>query len=220
MNNLQMVIVDTSKSLLENLYYLSGILILISIIIGLYQLSLAKTTLKINSKREAATLGAQQAEIYMTRIVSLINQLNRLENEKGVKAPKIEIGDFYYKAILEKIGAQKYLQIDEERKVLTSAYLNVLNSLEAFSVYFIKEVADEEIAFSSVGISFTHTVESLYFDIAGCRRDDDSKYFQNIIKLYKLWKNRIKQEEMQKTHKELAEQIKKLDSKPIKPIGT
>lgn len=49
-------IFDSSKSILENLYYLSGILILLSLIVGLIQLAIAKKTLKINSKRDAATL--------------------------------------------------------------------------------------------------------------------------------------------------------------------
>ena len=42
MKKMTMEIFDSSKSILENLYYLSGILILLSLIVGLIQLAIAK----------------------------------------------------------------------------------------------------------------------------------------------------------------------------------
>ena len=80
----EMEYIDTTKSVLENLYYLSGILILISIAIGLFQLSIAKTTLNINSQREAAKLAVNQIDIYMTQIIPLQNKLYQTEKEKNM----------------------------------------------------------------------------------------------------------------------------------------
>lgn len=44
-------------------------------------------------------------------------------------------------------------KIIEKFKVLTP-FLKLTNALEAFSMYFTKDVGDEEIAFSSVGRTF------------------------------------------------------------------
>ena len=77
-----MDIIDTSKSLLENLYYLSGIFILISILVAVWQLILTKRTLRINSKRNAADLAAKQVELYFSIVMPLQNRVYDLEKEK------------------------------------------------------------------------------------------------------------------------------------------
>jgi hypothetical protein len=214
-----MEIFDSSKSILENLYYLSGILILISIIIGLIQLSIAKKTLKINSKRDAATLAANQVDIYMTRVIPLHNKLFHYENKEKIERPKVPVGEFTTEALIEKIGQDEYIKVVKERIKLTSLSLATLNSMEAFSVYFMKEVADEEIAFSSVGRTFTESVESLYFDIASCR-DKDSKPFQNTIELYGMWKSKLSKEKLENDKIDLAKQLDAIESISIKPLGT
>ncbi|GAW88900.1 hypothetical protein FPS14_contig00012-0012 [Flavobacterium psychrophilum] len=49
--------------------------------------------------------------------------------------------------------------------------------MESFSTYFIKGVADEEIAYSSIGRTFCHSVENYSFDISFMRREDDLQVF-------------------------------------------
>lgn len=214
-----MEIFDSTKSLLENLYYLSGILILISIIIALIQLSIAKKTLKINSKRDAATLAAKQVEIYMTRVIPLHNKIFHYELKEKIERPEISVGEFTTEVLIEKMGKDEYLKVAKERMKLLSICLATLNSMEAFSVYFIKEVADEEIAFSSVGRTFTKSVESLYFDIASCR-SKESKPFQNLIELYGIWKNKLSKEKLENDKIDLAKQLDAIESVSIKPLGT
>jgi flagellin-specific chaperone FliS len=215
-----MEIIDNSKSLLENLYFISGILILITIVIGLIQLFYTKKTLITNSKRDAATLAAQQVEIYMNRVIPLHNKLFHFEIEKDLDKPKLEVGEFCTKSLIETLGNDKYLEIMTDRVKVTPLTLAIFNSMEAFSVYFIKEVADEEIAFSSVGRTFTKSVESLYFDLANCRESKDSKSFQNLVELYTLWKNKLSKEKLQNDKHNLSEQLKAIESVTIKPIGT
>jgi uncharacterized FlaG/YvyC family protein len=214
-----MEIFDSTKSLLENVYYLSGILILITIIIGLIQLSIAKKTLQINSRRDAATLAAKQVEIYMTRVIPLQNKMFHFELKEKIERPKISIGEFTTEALINKIGKDEYLKIAKERIKLMSLYLPILNSMEAFSVYFMKEVADEEIAFSSVGRTFTKSVESLYFDVASCR-GNESKSFQNLVELYGIWNNKLSKEKLENNQMDLAKQLDAIESVSIKPIGT
>lgn len=211
--------IDTSKSLLENLYYLSGILILISIVIGLFQLSIAKKTLNINSQREAASLAVKQIDIYMTQIIPLQNQLYHIEQEKKIGKIKIDIGEFNSQYVMKKMGKEEFLKAVSKRMDILGEIVAVLNIMEAFSVYFIKEVADEEIAFSSVGTTFIHSVENLYFDIA-VLNIDKADSFQNLIKLYDIWSKKKQLNNLQKAKIILADQMAKIKPTKIKPIGT
>jgi len=215
-----MQIIDTSRSVLENLYYLSGVLILISIVIGLRQLYLTKSTLEINSKREAASLAAKQVEVYTTRIIPLLNKVFFEEQRQKVIHFDVEVDEFKASALIKNMGEEKYQAAILERIKICTIVLEAINAMEAFSVYFIKEVADEEIAFSSVGRTFTKSVESLYFDISCVLADDNDKSFQNLIKLYDMWSKRLKKERLERDKEGLTKQIENIQSLKVKPIGT
>ena len=176
--------------------------------------------MKINSKRDAATLAAKQVEIYMTRVIPLHNKLFHFELKEKISRPEIPIGEFNTEALIEEMGKDEYIKATKERIKLMSLSLATLNSMEAFSVYFIKEVADEEIAFSSIGRTFTESVENLYFDLANCRKKEDSNSFQNLIELYGIWKSKLSKEKLENDQLDLAKQLEAIESVSIKPIGT
>ena len=128
-----MEIFDSTKSLLENVYYLSGILILITIIIGLIQLSIAKKTLQINSKRDAAALAAKQVEIYMTRVIPLHNKMFHFELKEKIERPEISIGEFTTEALIKKIGKEKlgmYHVGENHRGYLGSGHINFVEAFK------------------------------------------------------------------------------------------
>jgi hypothetical protein len=215
-----MELIDKSKSILENAYFVSGILILVTVVVGIVQVILAKRTLKINSRREAAKLAAEQIEIYMIRVIPLHNKLFYAEAEHKVKSVKLNVSEFTIKALIEAMGEESYKAAVKDRIKLVTYTLNVINSMEAFSVYFTKGVADEEIAFSAVGQTFVKSVESMYFDIASCINDSDDKSFQNLVQLYKLWSERFKKGKLLKDYKSLEEQLRSIEDVTIGPIGT
>jgi hypothetical protein len=211
--------IDTTKSVLENLYYLSGILILISIAIGLFQLSIAKTTLNINSQREAAKLAVNQIDIYMTQIIPLQNKLYQTEKEKNISKIKLEIGDFNSEFLTSKMGKEEFIKSFRKRIPISSEVISVLNVMEAFSVYFVKGIADEEIGFSSIGTTFIHSVENLYFDIASYNYEK-TESFQNLIKLYEIWSKKKQLINLQTDRNIILEKILKLNPSKLKSIGT
>jgi len=194
--------------------------VLISLIVAVIQISLAKKTLNISSKRDAAKLAAGQIEVYVTRVIPLQNKLYRVETSLKINKVKIEVGEFQFSTVEDKLGALKYKEALTERLKVMSHSLNVINAMEAFSVYFTKGVADEEIAFSSVGQTFVHSVEDLYFDIATCVANDQDKAFQNLIQLYKIWSKRLEKHRLIRNHKVLSEQLQAIEDISIGPIGT
>lgn len=92
--------------------------------------------------------------------------------------------------------------------------------MEAFATYFTKGVADEEIAFSSIGRTYCYSVENYFFEIADCRSLDDEHSFQNIIDLYKIWKERLKKIQLTKEQEELLLKLHQVKETKINPIGT
>ena len=215
-----MEIIDTTKSLIENLYYLSGTAILTTIIIGLRQLVLTKRTFQISSQRAAADLAARQIEIYFDKIIPLQNNVFRLELEKELKRVEIEMGEFHQDYLKEKIGKEEFDKQFNNRLPIGLEILKMANAMEAFSVYFVKGVADEEIAYSSVGRTFCSTVESYYFDIASSLEKDDNKYWCNMIELYYTWSKRLKSEKLTVEKEKIADQLASNQSQGVKPIGT
>ena len=212
--------IDTSKSILENLYFLSGFILTITLVIGIIQISLTKKSLKTNSNRAAANLAANQIEIYCNKIIRLQNNIFFKETEKKVPNIKLEVGEFNKSYLIKKLGEATYENNIKERFPVTLYVLDVLNAMESFAIYFTKGVADEEIAYSSIGRTYCNTVEDLYFDIASYLSDDNDKSFSNLIELYKLWKVRLKSEKLSAEKEQLLQELDKLKIEKIKPIGT
>jgi hypothetical protein len=212
--------IDTSKSILENIYFLSGVILIITLVIGIIQISMAKKTIKINSNRAAASLAANQIQNYCTKIIELQNRLFFEETKTKVPIIKINVGEFNQSYLKEKLGEPTYFNNIKKRIPVALYVLDVLNAMESFAIYFTKGVADEEIAYSSIGRTYCNTVEKLYFDIASCLEDENNKYFSNIRELYKLWSNRLKGEKLSNEKEQLLKELDKLKVEKIKPIGT
>jgi len=206
-----MTFFDCSKSIVENLYYLSGILLTISLLIGIYQLYLTKRVFKITSKRAAAEIAVKQIDIFTDKIVPLLNNLFEAEKKHGITKPKIEIRSFTRKHLVEKLKDSEFKRIKTEREKVMLLSIETLNSLEAFSVYFVKKCADEEIAYSALGRTFCESIEGLYFDISFLRPEGREDSFQNIIDLFKIWNKRLKIEKLNTEKEVLNQQLKALN---------
>jgi hypothetical protein len=102
-------------------------------------------------------------------------------------------------------------------------------------LFFTKGIADEQIAFSSISASYCGIIEELYPFICLYRpANQDNSYFNDIIELYKLWKDRINNIENVKNQDAIEKELdllktkleiqKDLTSKPLrqgmKPLGT
>ncbi|GAQ48587.1 hypothetical protein FPK15_contig00013-0033 [Flavobacterium psychrophilum] len=91
--------------------------------------------------------------------------------------------------------------------------------MESFSTYFIKGVADEEIAYSSIGRTFCHSVENYSFDISFMRREDDLQVFNNLVALYHIWKSRLNSEKISKELLNKQNELKKIQIKKVDILG-
>ena len=212
---------DETKSLIENLYFLSGPIIAVFGFTVVIQIWLAKKTIVTSSRRQAAEMAAKQVEIYM-------NQIIPLHNEFDVKEKTLNIPNGRIKGLKEynRVELEKSLPKDEIMRILNARidfivlHLKVLNSMEAFSTYFVQGIADEKIGFLSVGQTFCHSIEKYCFDISFSRDDENAEVYLNLTKLYKLWNSRIKTKIISKELKAKIEEYNSCKIPEINPIGT
>jgi len=235
-----MDIFDVNKSLIENLSFFSGPVVALLGLFVILQLRLTKKQflesqrhLKINSQRNAAIISAEQVKIYCELIIPMQNKLFVERKKSSFPNFNGEIKNFTNDEFetWDKDYKEAFLNKPDD---IARLELEMLNQMEAFSIYFIQKIAEEKIAFSSIGTNFCRTIESYYPIISFMRGSKNpNKNYQNIVELYKVWKNRINhikyKEEEEELSKELQDKFEKLEKlrlsqnniiQEIKPIGT
>lgn len=200
------------RNFLEILYFLTTPLLFIVATIGLKELSISKENAKLQAKREAYKISAEQCNYYFAHIIPEINALDELIIENDIdwfKKCEIEIKS-------EKISVNNCQGSLEIFNKVGEEVLDVLNHIESFAVFFVSGVADEKVAYSSVGSTFCFSVKKLLpLFIA----PDEQKHFINTIKLLVVWNTRLEEEALYKKAK--AEEVINQDqSINLKTLGT
>ena len=140
----------------------SPILVIIALL-GLRQIKEArnqveesKKTRKISNLRESYKLASEQCQHYLTNIIPLQNILNNAIKTKGV--------EFFDKSKVD-IKGDKFIVIpfykneQEFNDVCDLPTLEVFNSMEAFSLFFVSKLADDELGYRTVGLTFCSSVK-------------------------------------------------------------
>lgn len=216
-----MEIIDTHKSILENLYFLSGPILAVlglfifrqiklaknQFIIAKKQLEESQKQLKINSQRQAASLAADKVKEYCSELLPLIDRIS-------IEKEKIKYVDF--------TGPIMNFTNDELKnfdKEFLDAFLNrpieiafleleIINNLEAFSVYFVKGIADEKIAFNSIGKTFCNSILQYYPTISLLRGSKNAnKPYDTLIQLYRCWSERLDSFKIETEKEELSKEV-------------
>ena len=216
-----MEIFDSTKSLVENLSYLSGPIIALLGFGAIIQIRIAKKAIVVNSKRQAAELATKQIDKYSEQIIPIQNVLDNLEkNLKFERTKYSELKDFTCDEIEQKISKEEFTKNLEHGYVNLEAINPVLNAMDTFSTYFVKGVADEEIAFSSVGSTYCYSIEKYHFDICMARSEEDTMIYHNLVELYNIWNPRLKSEKLSKELERKKQEIRNLKLSKIDILGT
>lgn len=215
-----MELLDASKSIIENIYLISGPTLAVLGVVAIFQLKLTKKAIIISSKRQSAELATKQLEYYESKIISALDNLSKIEREDKLDKIELKIGNFKQIEIINQLGKEKTSQLIKEREKHILLYTRILNSFEAFSTYFTKGIANEEIAFSAVGKTFCYSIEYYYFYISVFIDESNDISYQNTIELYKLWSQRIKKEKLHKEKQSILSKLNQIPDTKIDPIGT
>lgn len=205
------------RNILEILYFLSSPLLFIIAFIGLQQLKISKENNKINAKRDAFKLSAERCNYFLNNVIPMADLIDNLiveESINGFGSTKIIINENHY----ELHNKPNFKQMDDIMKIMNKI-TPLLNSLEAFSLFFTSNIADERVAFSSIGQAYCSTVEVLLPLI--CLVSEGGKLgFNNVIKLYIEWNSRIEKEEALIQKIKAEKKLKQNSVFSFKSLGT
>lgn len=99
---------------------------------------------------------------------------------------------------------------------IASQLTEVCNSLESFATYFISGVADEYVAFNTIGTTFLSNMDDIIQWVIDCR---DKGYYKNLVSLYITWRNRSEAFLLRQKKEKLEERLSKIGDKKTFTIG-
>ena len=206
---------DIVKDYLEIFYYLTaGPLLAFLAFKGLSQIKVSREIAKMNAKREAFKISAEQCNVFADKICGLAKKFQ--EEQKGNKffdKFKIEItGNNIKTQLVGKLTDEEIKQINESKY-----FLDLLNSLEGFALYFVSRVASEQVGFVTTGKAYCELVTDLMPLIIDEFSDG---YYKNISVLFMTWNNRLTKEKLEFEKKEIERKLTKTPTRQILPIGT
>ncbi len=168
-----------------------------------WQILIAKKDTRLRSKREAGLLTFQLLLKYSDQILPQLGQIESKLKSESLAEWKPQNLTHFSKQELDKMIDREFVS-----DLLPSLnYLNntgafaklaqVINSMEAIANCFLNGIADESIAFSSIGSTFCDIVERYYFVLCVSRDKTQGvfKYYNNIVALYKMWHDRLQNKE-------------------------
>lgn len=214
--------VEEFKNWLEIIYFFSGPAIAFIAYLALGQIRIAKEqmqeqkkALKITSKRDALKLTADQVTIYTDKIIPLQNIL-----DIKLKSLNVEILEKF--TIEFDSNAIKLIPPKEEIKLgnfesFGQEFLDVANAMESFSTYFMSGVADEKIAYLSLGTTFCNTMKKISPILIPL--SNGGRSFTATLSLYSIWGQRLEREALTKQKVEIDQKLKSNKKVSISVVG-
>jgi hypothetical protein len=206
------------RSVLELLYFGSGIVVAVGVLFGLQQIGLLKKDIRLRNERAAKENAIQNGRRYLCSYVNLLSTFiseYRAANLNHYSGP---IGSFTAESVLPG-GKESW-----GKRYGLESWLPAMNELESISAAFISGVADEQTGFQIIGRSFCRSVEANYDLIAFSRSPGEAAqpYWRNIVELYRLWSPRLKEAQLRTAIDHLEARIATVAGKGgrITPIGT
>lgn len=214
-----------TRSVLETLYFLSGIGILIAawyaarqVQIASYQIKTTKEIAEANSRRESVKLAAELCKYYAHEVVPAqeaflkkyaVEKCTFLAIQQG-PAFVIKNGDF----------AQVNYDLNRvppEWPKVSAEIVMFLNKSESFAIPFAAGVADDGIGFQETAAVFINTINVLTPAIYYLRQTQGARY-ASVLKLWNIWHDRIAAQALAPALKGLQELIDAAEKNKIRPI--
>ena len=227
-----MELFDTGKSIIENLYLLSGPLLLVTLIIGIYQLKLSRTNLKqtkqsliINSQRDSIKLAIAQDLYIQEKILPIELEQIKFREDNNLKM------EFYDKNLLkftndelQSFGKEKlknYFKVcgmDDKERVGQLAILT--HRMNTLAINFTSKIADDDTGFKTIGQYFCSVVHAYYPVMAMIRDKENDLRYSATKELYLRWNKRLNSSKITSELEELMKLKNEFQTVNIKPLGT
>lgn len=196
---------------IEILYFIAGIIVAVAAVIALKQIAIMKETASNQSKRDAIKISSEQCNNYLTNIIKLQNDFYQILKNKNISYKDNWTVDID--------GNNIVIHYNKEVDFVSFYHLDfckVFNAMEAFATYFTNSLADEMVAYFSLGTTYINQVETYLPFLLDFNNDG---YYLNIVKLYLIWKKRMISIELKQQQKKINDKMRKCKSETIKPVG-
>jgi hypothetical protein len=182
------------------------------------QLEVSRADIVLRSRREAIAAALEQCKRYAESIVPHFDAIHKEMTAKKYPFPKSVDPQFPFISEAEDpLGAQ----IWATDVALRVKIIQTLNELESFAMYFANDLADESVAFTPTGLGFCQICEYYRLFIGVYRQPDKVKLYQNLVKLYGIWKPRLERTVLEEQGRSLEAKMQKLPAdKKGSPLGT
>lgn len=208
----------------ELFYFLSGIGLLVVAGFGLYQIKLTKDQLnnakeifRKQSVRASFEAAANECNRFSEKLIPIIAEFDKYLKDESItffKDSVIEETDDGFRVNYEKINKDDLGKIFDRPELVNG----IVNGVEGFSLYIISGVADDNIAFHTLGKIFVAEAErvSKILPFTGAEQED----CKAIWALYFRWKNRLEHQKLQVEKGEIEKRLRKTKVQKFSAIGT
>jgi hypothetical protein len=207
----------TLRSVLELLYFLSGIAIAIIAGYGLTQLRLTKRIATKNAKRESVKFAAERCQYYAERVVVI---QSAAWQSYHVRKLACFVGQTFAvkdgEIVQHNFESQKAAQCRQELGTDWSKFVELANSFEAFAIPFVAGVADDELGYQETAAAFCLGVSQLMLFIFILRAQ--GARFESCVRLYESWFARMEVEKMKPVVKSYREKMKAAEKSKVPPM--
>jgi hypothetical protein len=220
------------RAILELLYFFSGVVLTIGVVVAIRQLSLTRTEMALRYKREAIVASLKQCESFSSFLANFGPRFQDIFNRQPAVlrtrwSPRNLVFDestFDFKT-----DAGRWLQGVSSTPDRLIKAIGVCNDLETFSLPFMKGAADEATAFVPVAAVFCELVEKFLPLIVALRNgillDSSTQQriasgpWENVLGLYAIWSTRVKKDALVSRASSLLAEADKIEVKGIEPLG-
>lgn len=214
--NCSQIMIDTIRPYLELIYFITGGPVLaVFAFLALKQITVAKETSKIASQRDAYRLASEQVKFFINDVIPAINEFDQL-------VKKHDVGHLFKGEVVVENGSikvkrEKVSDADMAKlHLVIPCFSNLINRLEAFSVFFVSGVAAESVAYSSVGTTFERNVRKIMPVLIAV---SSNKTYESLLKLYVIWHQRNEKEKLELQNSDIKAKLASIQDRTIMTIG-
>jgi hypothetical protein len=205
--------------------------IAIAAFLALGQIAVARKTAHDNSRRESIKLALEIINFFLKDFIEVNAKVAKYfmtHNIKQIQLP-VRLTDFSLEEAESLVpkevmvnAANLSRDIYKNHEELMFLMLDEMNDLEYVSAPFVASVADSDTGFRTIGRSFCHSVESLWFEYLDNKKpgSDECDYYLNTRVLYNRWKSKLEKSELGATKKDLENKLSKIPDDNSRVIGT
>ncbi len=184
------------------------------------QLEVSRADIILRSRRESIAVALEQCKRFAELIIPHFDKLSgelTAKNYPYKAATNIDQDFPFIPQEVDPVGAQIWMN----DKDLRTRIVHALNELESFAMYFASDLADECVAFTPTAQSFCTNCEYFRLFIGVFRRPENVRLYQNLVKLYGIWKPRLERTVLEEQGRILESKRQKLPAdKKGTPLGT